>query len=151
MVRHADEDSDVDDARWPTTKMGAINRLARVKVSAAPRVVCERARTQLRGEAAGLERWAQQGAVTASRRSGVDGDDATKSVDKAEPGGDDGRSLRPHTRAERRGRVTSRVNRGCARVESAARCVTKDAGNDASSLASDRHARATAGAATRRV
>ena len=134
-----------------TTTMGATNRLARVKVSAAPRVVCERARTQLRGEAAGLERWAQQGAVTASRRSSVDGDGTTKSIGKAEPGSNDGGSSHPYTRAERRGRVMSRVNHGCARVESAARCVTKDVGNYASSLASDWHARATAGAATRRM
>ena len=86
--------------------------------------------------------------VTASRKSGNDNNGATKSVGKPDPDGNDSKRSHPHTRAERQGRVTSRVNRGCARLDSAARHATKDAGDDASSSASDQHARATTGAAT---
>ena len=86
--------------------------------------------------------------MTGSRRSNGNDDGATKSVDKPEPGDNDGGRLRPHTRVERRGRAASRVNRGCVRVESAARCANKDVGDDARSSASDRHARANSGAAS---
>ena len=122
-----------------------------MKGSAAPRVACERARMQIHGRATRLEHWEQQGAVTASRRSGDDNDGATENVGKPDPGGHNSRRLHLHTRAEQRGRVTLRVNRGCARVDSAVRCATKDAGDDASLSASNQHARATTGAATRLV
>ena len=88
--------------------------------------------------------------MTASRRSGSDNDDATKSVGEPEPDDDNGRQLCLHTRAEQRGQAASRANQGRVHVESAARCANEDVGNDARPLASNRHARAMAGAATRR-
>ena len=141
----------MDNARWLTTIMGATNRLARVKGIVAPRVACDRARTQLHGKATGLEHWEQQGAVTASRRSGNNNNGATESVGNPELGGDNSGRSHPHTRAEQQGRVMPRVNHGCACVDSAARCATQDAGDDVSLSASNWLARATIGTATRRV